>query len=413
MSSPERAAQAGPVAAMRPFGAAEDLVVSYDFFPQLGGAHLWLYEVYRRWSREVRLLTLRYSPVGAEAERQMQFDRLDHGALRIARDAPPQGEINLLDARCLSAFWSQATAIRRLARGRRLRLHALRAFPEGFAAYLYGKRYPWSSRLITYAHGEEVLIAQTSLQLTMMARRVYRASDLVIANSENTRRIVLDLCPRARVVCVHPGVDAAAFVTHAGEVAAYRARWQLPAGTVVVSTLARMEPRKNHAALIRAVAELRRQGLPIAYVCGSEGPELARLQGLADELAVAPWVRFVGRVADREKALLYCASDIYAMPSIRLGEMIEGFGIVFLEAAAAGRPSIAGNSGGQAEAVIDGRTGLIVDGTQASQVASALAKLAGDPALRADMGRNGRAWALRHDWLEVVRRVESEVRAVP
>ncbi|MGH8132074.1 MAG: glycosyltransferase family 4 protein, partial [Steroidobacteraceae bacterium] len=371
--------------------------------------HLWLYEVYRRWRTGVQLLTVRYSTSGDEAERQREFDRLDHGALRIVRDAPPVGEINLLNVRCLAGFCSQVSAIRRLVRDRNVRLHTLRAFPEGFAAYLYCKRHPYTSRLITYAHGEEVLIAQTSLQLKLMARRVYAAADLVIANSENTRRIVLELCPGARVTCVHPGVDAPAFIRDAREAAAFRARWNWPGDTVVVCTLARMEPRKNHAAVIRAVGELRKQGVPIAHVCGSEGPQQAQLTQIAAELGVAEWVRFTGRVADRDKPLIYCAADLYAMPSIRVGEMIEGFGIVFLEAAAAGRPSVAGNSGGQAEAVLDGRTGIVVDGTQADQVRAALERLARDPALRAEMGRAGRAWAARHDWPEVVRNIEAEI----
>ena len=74
-------------------------------------------------------------------------------------------------------------------------------------------------------------------------------------------------------------------------------------------------------------------------------------------------MRFTGAVSDAEKKLIFAACDIHAMPSVQLGEMIEGFGIVFLEAAAAGKPSICGNIGGQAEAVLDGRTGLVVTAT--------------------------------------------------
>jgi phosphatidyl-myo-inositol dimannoside synthase len=249
--------------------------------------------------------------------------------------------------------------------------------------------------------------------LKWIARRVYAASDLVITNGENTCRTVLALCPRARVVCVHPGVDAAAFVRDERELSAYRARWDWPVGTTIGCTVARMEPRKNHVAVIRAIAELRKQGLPIAYVCGSEGPELERLQGVAAELGISQWVRFIGRIPEREKPLVYGASDIHAMPAIQFGEMIEGFGIVFLEAAAASRPTVAGNSGGQAEAVLDCRTGFVVDGTQPSQVAAALATLARDPALRKRLGVSGRAWAAEHDWSQVVRKIESAVLAVP
>jgi len=254
-----------------------------------------------------------------------------------------------------------------------------------------------------------VLIARTSRQLRWMAQRAYQGSDLVIANSENTRRLVLELCPAARVTVIHPGVDVAAFACDTRVVREYRARWNWPADTVIVGTLARMEPRKNHAMVIRAVSELRAQGLPAAYVCAGEGPEKDRLMKLAAELRLTPWVHFPGQVPEQEKALFFLASDMFAMPSIRRGEMIEGFGIVFIEAAAAGLPAICGNSGGQAEAVLDGRTGLVVDGGDLAQVKAAIARLATDQGLRREMGRSAKAWAARHDWQEVARSTVEEI----
>jgi len=391
----------------------KDIVVSFDFFPQIGGAHTWLYEVYRRWSSEVALLTVRYSHAHEEQERQREFDARDHGAMTIARAARPVHQVDLLDPRSLWAFASHVRAIERLrrggsgraSRGAPLRLHALRAFPEGFSAYLYRLAHPRSTRLITYAHGEEVLVAATSRQLRLMARRVYAASDLVIANSENTRQIVRNLCPTARIECIHPGVEVADFARTVGEVERYRAQWPWPRDTVIVCTLARMEPRKNHAAVIRAVSQLRREGLSIALVCGGDGPEKDALVGLARSLGVGDSVLFTGSIAEREKPLMYCASDIYAMPSVQVGEMIEGFGIVFLEAAAAGLPVVCGNSGGQPEAVLDGRTGWVVDGRRMESVVGAIKRLVRDAAERARMGQAARVWAAEHDWANAVGRI--------
>lgn len=385
-----------------------NIAISYDFMPKIGGAHLWLYEVYRRWPSEVRVLTERHAENLKEAERQREFDRLDHGALRIFRTAAIR-QINLIDPRCLSAFIEQARQIGQLSAGDVTCLHALRAFPEGFAGLLYRKTHPRSSRLITYAHGEEVLIAHTSLQLKWMARAVYSASDLVIANSESTRRIVSALCPSAKIVCIHPGVEAGAYVLPEPDVQAYRRAWGWPVETAVVCTVARMEPRKNHAMLIEAVAQLRKDGLPIAYICGGEGQERSRLAARVHALGLQSWVRFPGAVTDREKKLIYAASDIHAMPSVQVGEMIEGFGIVFLEAAAAGVPSIGGNTGGQAEAVCDGRTGFVVDGSSLPDVCRALRTLTLDPALRVRIGQEGRQWAAAHDWTNVVRLTRAEI----
>ncbi len=390
-------------------GAQSDVVVSFDFLPQIGGAHLWLYEVYRRWGSQVEVLTRQYSPAPAEAEAEREFDRGPHGALRIHRRARPVAAIDLLDPGCLRSFGSHVLAIGRLAGQPVTRVHALRAFPEGFAALLYKTLHPRSCRLITYAHGEEVLIARTSRQLKLMAKRVYAASNLVIANSENTRRVVKDLCPSAKVVCIHPGVDAAAFARDEGSGAAYRNQLPWPAGTVVVCTVARMEARKNQATVIRAIGDLRKQGLPIAYVCGGDGPERGRLERLATESGVREWVSFPGRMSESDKRQVHWAADIYAMPSVQVGEMIEGFGIVFLEAAASGLPSVCGNNGGQSEAVLDGSTGVMVDGSDHRAVAAAISKLARDPALRASMGRAGQEWAAQHDWSNIVRRTLTEL----
>lgn len=389
-----------------------ELVISLDFVPMIGGAHSWLYEVYRRWRSEVQVLTAQVS--GSEdgrLDRRPAAERID--ALQVRRVARPIDDVNLLDPRCCLRFWSHVRALERFSDGRFARVHALRAFPEGIAAYLFRTLHPHRARLVTYAHGEEVLVARTSRQLSLLARRVYAASDLVIANSSSTQAAVLELSPRARVVCIHPGVDCSAFARPKDQVQAYRAQWGWPADTIIVCTLGRMEPRKNHLGVLRAVAQLRRAGLPIAYVCGGEGAEKPALRSAAAELGLTPWVRFTENLPHADKPLLYLSSDIYAMPSVRSGAMIEGFGMVFLEAAAAGLPSVCGNDGGQSEAVVHGCTGLAVDGARVEEIAAALERLACDRTVRAQMGAAARGWAASHDWRCVLRATRDEVDQIP
>ena len=378
------------------------LVLTQDFFPRFGGAHMWLYEVYRRWPEPVTLLTRRYDSNPADVQAQAAFDAQDHGTLRIVRTDMSVDEINLLSGASRTRFANTARQVRAASGGRPLVIHALRAFPEGFAALLAKWRNPFRTKLVVYAHGEETLVARSSGQLRLIAKLVYRFADLVIVNSRNTENLVKGLCPSASTVCIHPGVDAAHYSRPRAQIDAFRAGWQWPADTVVVSTIARMEPRKNQSSVLRAIAALRAAGLPLAYVCGGEGEERAALAALARELGIEPWVRFTGALTDEQKVLTYAASDVYAMPSIRSGEMIEGFGIVFIEAAAAGIPSICGNIGGQPEAVLDGQTGLVVDGADAGAVRSAIERLALDAPLRARMGEAGIAHAGRLDWQRVM-----------
>jgi len=317
--------------------------------------------------------------------------------------------INLLDPRSSLDFMRQAGRLRSLLGGSGGHLHALRSFPEGFAAVLCKRLLARSARLVTYAHGEEILIAQTSSQLRTMAKLAYADSELVIANSESTKRLVIDMCATANVVCINPGVDAASFVVAPESILAYRNRWGWPAQTTVVCTVARMEPRKNQQAVIDAIAQLRARGRQVAYVCAGKGEERQNLMERAARLGVADWVRFPESVSEMEKRLIFAASDIHAMPSIQLGAMIEGFGIVFLEAAAAGIPSICGNIGGQPEAVKDGETGLVVDGARVGEIVAAIDKLVEQPELRRQMGQAGRLWAQRNDWQQIAERTAGRV----
>ncbi len=291
-------------------------------------------------------------------------------------------------------------------------LHCCRAVPEGFTGLLFKRLRPGSSTLVTYAHGEEILVARTSRQLKFMAWLAYSGSDFIIANSENTKNLVKKMCPRAKVVCIHPGVDSAAFAQAKADRGAYRLQCEWPVETIVVSTMARMEARKNHAAVIKAIKDLRQEGLPLAYVCGGDGEDRHKLIALVRDIGLQDWVRFTGTINDQEKKAIYAASDIYAMPSVQCGPMIEGFGIAFLEAAAAGVPSICGNTGGQPEAVLHGITGLVVNGTILEDVKNAIRVLAENEVLRAQMGREGVKWALEHDWAKVVEKTFSAIGAL-
>lgn len=400
MSRPERA---------RLWQDAANVVISQDFLPKIGGAHTWLYEAYKRWSSPVSVLTERYSQSAQIAESEREFDRGGHESIVIFREILPAEELSFFNPSCLKSYARELRSVRRLAGAGTVILHCLRAFPDGFGGALYKLLHPRSAMLVVYAHGEEVLIANTSGQLRSMAKSAYAAADLIIANSESTRRLVNGLYPNGKTVCVHPGVDPGSFRISPEQVAKYRAGLGWPSGTVILSTLARMEPRKNHRMGLEVLQKLRSEGVPLAFVCAGEGTERTALEDLATEKGLREWIRFPGAICEREKRLLLAASDIYAMPSIQVGEMIEGFGIVFLEAAAAGVPAVCGNTGGQAEAVRDRQTGIVVNGEDLQEVAAAVRQLATNPGLRLDMGNRGRQWANEHGWDQVVERTKKAI----
>jgi phosphatidylinositol alpha-1,6-mannosyltransferase len=128
------------------------------------------------------------------------------------------------------------------------------------------------------------------------------------------------------------------------------------------------------------------------YLIAGDGVDGERLKALAGATGVADRVRFVGPVDGATKAAIFAAADVFAMPSRRVGNSVESFGIAYLEAAWYGVPSLAGSDGGAADAVADGETGLICDGANADSVAKGLLKLL-DETKRIALGACARARA--------------------
>ena len=197
---------------------------------------------------------------------------------------------------------------------------------------------------------------------------------------------------RPPVVCPPPADERiAAMPSDAGD-AARRAHGL--EGRRVLLTVARLVPRKGVDVTIRALALLAADHPELAYLVVGEGPQRAELEALARECCVADRVVFTGRVPD--VAPFHHAADIFVMPNRQMddGER-EGYGIVFADAGLAGKPVIAGRSGGATDAVVDGETGLLVDPTDPGAVATAIRRLLADPALAARMGEAGRERARR------------------
>lgn len=382
------------------------ILLSQDFFPAVGGAHHWLYEVYKRWPTKVLALVSDYSAYTNFAKRQITFDQLDHGSLSIIRHSHLFDELNLLSPLFWVRIWQIHKLISQQAYQKYLTLHCLRAYPEGFLAALYKRLHGNKIRLVIYAHGEEVVTAETSRQLTWMAKFAYKAANCIIANSKSTKNLINSFCKHPYIQIIHPGVDNSSFTFTDAEVIAQRSSWGFSHQDIVLISISRMEPRKNHARVLKAVATLRGHGVPVVCVMASDGEERPKLQQLAYNIGIAAHVRFPGYINDRERVLSFAAADVHVQPSIQNDSMIEGYGIVFIEAAAAGIPSIAGNNGGQTEAVLDGKTGFVIEGTDQKQLTDSIKWLAESSELRLQMGQAGRTWARENDWNQIAEQTD-------
>lgn len=250
------------------------------------------------------------------------------------------------------------------------------------------------ARILSLTHGHEVWWARV-FPFSWAMRRIGDQADVLTYLGEFTRsRISRALSLRARnaMVRMAPGIDTTHFSmnTATGDL-----RKQLGLdGKVVIVCVGRLVPRKGQDRLIQALPLLRDSIPNIHLLIVGEGSYKSKLDALVKENNLSAQVTFVGRVPFSELPSYFRCGDIFAMPSrSRMGGLeVEGLGIVYLEASACGLPVIAGNSGGAPDAVVDGVTGIVVDGRNINEIAGAIARVVSDPAKSKNMGVAGNEW---------------------
>jgi phosphatidylinositol alpha-1,6-mannosyltransferase len=177
-----------------------------------------------------------------------------------------------------------------------------------------------------------------------------------------------------------------------------------------ILTIARLADRyKGHDVLVRALEIVRKRVPDVEWIVIGDGPLRHELEALAASHGVADSVRFLGAVSDEERNSWLRRASLLAMPS-RLpgaGGAGEGFGIVYLEAGAYGKPVVAGNVAGAVDAVVDGESGLLVDPTDPAAVAQAIARLLMDEQLAGRLGAAGASRARSLAWPAVAERVQA------
>ncbi|MEU4919337.1 glycosyltransferase family 4 protein [Streptomyces parvus] len=262
-------------------------------------------------------------------------------------------------------------------------------------------------RAVATTHGHEVWWARTPGARSLL-RRIGERTDAVTYLGAATRTpIAAALGPAAsrRMVRLAPGVDADAFAVRPGArdavrtpVNRIRERYGLGARPVILCA-ARLVPRKGQDTLIRALPAVLRAVPDAVLLLTGDGPHARTLHRLAAGTGVAHAVVLAGGRPHPEMPEHYAAADVFAMPcrTRRRGLEVEGLGIVFLEAAAAGLPVLVGDSGGAPDTVRNGETGYVVDGRDTAAVADRLVALLRDRAAAAAMGEKGRAW-VREAW---------------
>lgn len=218
-------------------------------------------------------------------------------------------------------------------------------------------------KLIVLAHGQEYLSPSAKRQAAI--RRYLNRADLVVASSAMTANLVSQISPVVPLEVIYPTY----MVTRPTE-ESRKARH--PQETIVIVSLCRIEKRKGLLQSAKALLQLYRDGFKFTWKIAGTGPDLDELEAFVQTSEMSDACQFLGRVSNGDKDDLLGQADLFLMPSYQEGKSLEGFGISYIEAAKYGVPSIAGKVGGAPEAVLNGKTGWCVDGSNSNAISEAL-----------------------------------------
>jgi phosphatidylinositol alpha-1,6-mannosyltransferase len=357
------------------------LVLTENFPPLSGGSGRWFWELYSRLPKEQYLILADDIQGASEFDKTHQFN--------ILRMPLTSSEWGLKSISGLKFYWRVFRQIRKVIKQHQItHIHCGRVIHEGVTA--------WILKLITgtpylcYVHGEDVETAATSGEHNLMVKQVCKHAEILICNSHNSANIVkrLNYAGDDKIHVLHPGVDASLFVPAAADNAfKQHIGWQ---GRKVIITVGRLQARKGQDMMIRATALLKQQFPEILYGVIGRGECLESLQALTEELGLNDHVQFLTDVTDEQMIQCYQQSDVFILPNRTIGNDIEGFGMVLVEAQSCGIPVIAGDSGGTKETMLINQSGFVIDCTQANSIAMTIAQLLADPEGSNKMGEIGR-----------------------
>jgi phosphatidylinositol alpha-1,6-mannosyltransferase len=376
-----------------------DLLLTLAFPPMAGGISRWMYEIARRYPPPGIVVSTGFHPESADVDGTLPspVDRLPLPAKRLRT---LQGLL----------LWSRRAAV--LARSHRARfIWCGDIHPSAYPAKWTRERVGTPFGILL--HGADLLVLQHQVHRSAMKRRTARAllgaAAVLVANSEWTRGLAevllqeleLDV-DEGRVRVVPLGTDPK-FFRPGTPTDAVRERYGLRGGRWLLS-VSPLAPHKGIDTVLGAVALLEGKEADVRYAVVGEGEGRRELERLAHTLRVADRVRFLGGVPDADLPGLYNLADVYVGASRKTPLTAEGFGIALAEAASAGRPVVAGRTGGIPEAVKDGETGLLVDAERPAEVADAVRRLLREPKLARRLGSAARREIERYyNWDRVAR----------
>ena len=357
------------------------LLITENFPPKSGGSGRWFWELYSR---------LPHAEYSILAGTWQDTDAFDAGTeLPISRFNLSSSEWGFVSLKGLGFYLKTFWHIRRVIKQQNItNLHCGRVLPEGVMAWLINifSGIPYSC----YVHGEDLETAASSREQQFICKLVIGRATRIICNSHNSAGLVAKFgeAAIAKTVVLHPGVDSQQFVPADPNPAIRENLGWL--NKKVVLTVGRLQARKGQDMMIRALPEIKKHIPNILYAIVGDGDCLTMLQNLAKELDVENQVQFLREINDQQMIQCYQQCDVFILPNRTIGNDIEGFGMVLVEAQSCGKPVIAGDSGGTKETMSLNESGFVIDCTDTKAISLKVTELLSQSGRCEEMGKIGR-----------------------
>jgi len=266
--------------------------------------------------------------------------------------------------------------------------------PLGLAALIGAKFFKIKYSVIL--HGLDFTSALKISRKKFISRKILTQAKKIICANGYTAELVKQTFPKlaAKVIVVDPGVESLS--AYNSQLATQLEEEYNLSDQIVLLSVGRLVKRKGFDYVIRALPPALEQAPNLIYIIIGDGPELKNYQQEIASHNLKNKVIIINQATDQERDVWYGLSDIFIMPARNIAGDFEGFGIVYLEANLAGKPVIAGRSGGAGEAVEDGLNGLMVDPEDINDISEKILKLALNPELRQKLGQAGKERAIKN-----------------
>ena len=226
-------------------------------------------------------------------------------------------------------------------------------------------------------------------------------ANFIIANSDFTKNLATKLGYKNKnIKVINPGCNYPIQVNEEGKKFAENIFTDAFPKLITVS---RLDGRKSHKNVLMTIKNLLPKFPKLKYVSIGDGDEKSNLEKLSKELGLIDQVRFIYKTTEQEKIGLLEKSDIFVMPSVIYKKSVEGFGITFIEAASYGKPSIAGKFGGEADAVLEGKTGYLCDGNDLNNLYETILKILDNDNYK-KLGANALEFSKNFSWNKIVKK---------